>query len=103
MRLVDWRREEGLSQQELADHLGCTQSFISLIERAVDPQIPRDPRFIVRLYRFTRGAVTANDFYDYPDIDSGELPLEAAPVPLFGVPPDREADAESCAADRRAA
>jgi transcriptional regulator with XRE-family HTH domain len=35
MRLAKWREEQDLSQAELADRLGCDQSYISRIERAL--------------------------------------------------------------------
>jgi hypothetical protein len=49
-----------------------------------------------RIYRFTAGAVTPNDFYDLPDLDGPELQLDAAPAPLF------ERDAELAELDQAA-
>jgi len=77
---------EGFSQQELADALGCTQSFISNIERASDPQIPRNRDFYAKVYALTRGEVDANSFIfpdGFPSVDQLALPLKPEPAPLF--------------------
>lgn len=84
MRLATWRREKGLTQEELASRLGCTQPYISLLERSAEPAAPSSD-FMRRLCRLTRGAVTPNDivFPDgLPDFDTAELPFEA-PAPLL--------------------
>ncbi|MEA3036826.1 MAG: hypothetical protein QOH04_2603 [Sphingomonadales bacterium] len=86
MRLSAWRREEGLTQEELAQQLGCTQPYISDLERKNRPSPPSSD-FLDRLYRLSRGAVTPNDVifpYGLPDIDTPELQLEA-PAPLLDV------------------
>lgn len=91
MRLAEWRIGQGLTQSELAAKLGCDQSFISYIERANDPMIPRR-EFMLKIYRFTFGAVTPNDFYNLPVLEQLALPMEdqkpaaPSPAPLF----DRE-------------
>jgi transcriptional regulator with XRE-family HTH domain len=79
MRLVEWRRQEGLSQVELADRLGCDQSYVSLIERGEPERMPRRD-MMVKIYRVTRGAVAPNDFYDLPDLSEVQLalPIEAS-------------------------
>lgn len=83
MRLIDWRKERSWKQEELADRLTCSQSFISLIERANDPQIP-GREMMLRIYRLTRGAVTPNDFYDLPPLDQLDLPIgDASDAPLL--------------------
>jgi transcriptional regulator with XRE-family HTH domain len=83
MRLAKWREEQELSQADLAEKLGCDQSFISRIERAVGPQIP-SRGWMLKIHQLTRGEVTPNDFYDLPPIDQLQLPMEApAPAPLF--------------------
>jgi transcriptional regulator with XRE-family HTH domain len=100
MRLVEWRRQEGLTQQELADALGCTQSFVSNMERANDPQKPRDDAMVVRIYRVTKGQVAPNDFYDLPDLSVPELQLGASePLPLFAA---SERDLETVELDQAA-
>lgn len=82
MRLAEWRIEKGLKQQELADSLGCTQPYISYVERTVRANMP-STEFMERVYRLTRGAVAPNDFVfpnGLPDL-STELPLGLDPVP----------------------
>ncbi len=39
--------------------------------------------FMAAIYRFTRGAVTPNDFYDLPDLETGSLALDDEPAPLL--------------------
>jgi transcriptional regulator with XRE-family HTH domain len=83
VRLAEWRDKVAkLTQQQLAIELGCSQPFISLIERAVDPQIP-GPEWMIKIYRLTKGDVSPNDFYDLPERGQFELPLEPTPAPLF--------------------
>lgn len=65
MKLAAWRKQEGKTQEWLASELGCSQPYVSQIERAVDPIIP-GPEIMERLFRVTRGAVEPNDFYDLP-------------------------------------
>lgn len=40
-----------------------------------------DRSYMPKLYRYTRGAITPNDFYDLPDLATGNLPLEAPEAP----------------------
>lgn len=68
MKLVVWRRKEGLTQQELAERLGCSQSYVSQMERAADPIIP-GPAIMIALYELSVGAVDPNSFYDLPDLE----------------------------------
>lgn len=67
MKLVAWRRQESMTQADLADRLGCSQSYVSQMERAVDPIIP-GPAIMIALYELSEGAVQPNDFYDLPDL-----------------------------------
>lgn len=80
MKLKAWRKEQSLTQVALAEKLCCSQTTISLIEADSGGeragQIP-DRGLMVRIYRETRGAVTPNDFYDLPDLDTAELPFDA--------------------------
>lgn len=85
MRLAKWREEQDLSQAELAEQLGCDQSFISRIERATNPQIP-SRGWMLKIHQLTRGEVSPNDFYDLPPVGQLTLPLEPetlAPAPLL--------------------
>lgn len=86
MRIAEWRKEQGQTQQQLADQLQTAQSWIALIERAHDPKVPA-PDLMRRIYALTRGAVTPNDFYDLPAIDQLELPdmAPAGSAPLLAV------------------
>lgn len=83
VRLVEWRKEKGWTQDELADALDCSQPFVSLIERRSNPQIPgRDQ--MIRIHRLTKGAVSPNDFYDLPPLGQLDLPIEDLdPAPLL--------------------
>jgi transcriptional regulator with XRE-family HTH domain len=83
VRLAAWRREQGWTQQQLADALGITQGTVSQIERVGSTQTPMTET-VIAVYRVTRGAVTPNDFYELPSLDQLELAInEPAPAPLF--------------------
>ena len=83
MRLAQWRKEKGWTQQELADALGIAQGTVSQIERYGATQVP-SPETILAIYKVTRGDVAPNDFYPLPPIDQLELAIaEPAPAPLF--------------------
>lgn len=63
MKLAVWRRQNNITQVELAQRIGCTQSYVSQIERRSNPLVPK--KEIARaIYEITNGAVTPNDFYD---------------------------------------
>lgn len=63
VKLSDWRREQGWTQQQLADALDCTISTVARYEAGT-----RDPEPLTkeRIFILTRGAVEPNDFYDLP-------------------------------------
>jgi transcriptional regulator with XRE-family HTH domain len=83
VRLAEWRKAQSWTQEELADALGCSQPFVSLIERSANPQIPGREQML-NIYRLTRGEVTPNDFYDLPALDQLQLPIDApSPAPLL--------------------
>ena len=63
MQLGNWRRFEGLTQQELADRLGCIVTTVARYESGA--RIP-GPAVMVQIFQLTRGAVQPNDFYDLP-------------------------------------
>lgn len=65
MKLSEWRRSNGRTQEWVAEQLGVRQPFISSVERANNPQIP-GPDFMREAYILTRGLVLPNDFYDLP-------------------------------------
>lgn len=63
MKLADWRRTKGWTQQELADELGCTISTVARYEGGT-----RDPEPVTkeRIFLLSGGEVEPNDFYDLP-------------------------------------
>ena len=65
MKLAIWRKNQGMTQAQLAEALGCSQSYISQIERASAPVVP-GPAVAVAIYQLTAGAVQPNDFYELP-------------------------------------
>lgn len=65
MKLATWRKQEGKTQEWLAGELGCSQPYISQIERAVSPIVP-GPELLEKIFAVTGGAVEPNDFYDVP-------------------------------------
>lgn len=71
VKLANWRKLHGLTQAALADELGCSQSYVSQIERADDPIVPGKD-ILARLYELSGGEVQPNDFYDLPDLNSRE-------------------------------
>lgn len=75
MRLVEWRREQGRTQQQVADALGVNQSAVSQWERANDPYLP-SPDVMRRIYALTQGTVAPNDFYDLPPLGQLQLAIE---------------------------
>lgn len=84
MKLADWRNDVArLTQAELARELGVSQPIVSAMEADDNPRIPREKRVLVRLFRLSGGAVTPNDFFELPDLNQPELPLEAGPAPLL--------------------
>lgn len=58
-----------MRQAEMAEALGCSQSYISQIERAVDPVVP-GAGVMIGIYQLTDGAVQPNDFYALPRLDA---------------------------------
>lgn len=65
MKLALWRKREGRTQEWIAAQLGCSQPYVSQIERATSPIIP-GPAVMIEIYRMTMGGVQPNDFYDLP-------------------------------------
>ena len=65
MKLAEWRKIKGWTQAELAERIGCTQPYVSQIERAVDPIVP-GPALMIEIYQLTGGQVQPNDFYVLP-------------------------------------
>ena len=67
VKLAQWRKLKALTQGELADALGCSQPYVSQIERATDPIIP-GPALMISIFDVTAGAVQPNDFYELPRV-----------------------------------
>lgn len=65
LKLAEWRKREGKTQEWVAAELGCTQPYISQIERATQPIIP-GAEVMERIFLLTNGEVEPNDFYDVP-------------------------------------
>ena len=56
-----------MTQGQLADLLGCSQPYVSQIERSSSPIIP-GPSLMVQIFAATGGNVEPNDFYRLPDL-----------------------------------
>jgi len=67
VKLAEWRRNQGIRQAGLAMALGCSQSYISQIERACEPIIP-GTALMIAIYQMTGGQVQPNDFYTLPGL-----------------------------------
>ncbi|MDX3883588.1 MAG: helix-turn-helix transcriptional regulator [Sphingomonas sp.] len=63
MKLGDWRRERGLTQQAVADELGCVISTVARWETGA--RVPEEDA-LKAIYILTDGAVQPNDFHDIP-------------------------------------
>lgn len=70
MLLGDWRRREGLTQQEIADALGCIVTTVARYEAGA--RIP-GPTVMIDIYTLTGGAVQPNDFYDLPPLAASKM------------------------------
>ena len=83
MKLAAWRKREGKSQEWVAAQLGCTQPYVSLIEKKRDPAIP-NREVMKRIYIMTRREVLPTEWYDIPAWEAeliaaeGDAELEAA-------------------------
>jgi transcriptional regulator with XRE-family HTH domain len=80
VKLAEWRKREGRTQEWLAGELRCSQPYISQIERARNPIVP-GPEILQRIYLVTDGAVEPNDFYPLP---LWRRALDAARARLMG-------------------
>lgn len=66
MKLVDWKREAGLSDAALAKELGVGCEAVRRYQLASDHpefQVPRRP-IMRRIHALTGARVTPNDFHD---------------------------------------
>lgn len=65
MKLAEWRKRNGRTQEWVAAKIDVDQGFVSRIERAINAQVPRRD-ILERIYLLTDGAVEPNDFYPMP-------------------------------------
>lgn len=63
MRLAEWRRANRMTQQQVADSLGCILTTIARYESGL--RMP-EPDMMLRIFTLTDGAVQPNDFYSLP-------------------------------------
>lgn len=61
-KLAEWRKSRGMTQRQLADLVGCTQSTIDRYEHGRIPDRHRMPAIV----RATEGVVQPGDFYEQP-------------------------------------
>lgn len=67
VKLAKWRKMQGMTQSALANALGCTQPYVSQIERAQNPMVPKH-ELMARIFDLTNGQVGPTDFYDLPNL-----------------------------------
>lgn len=72
MKLAAWRKEKGWTQDQLADHLGVGQPYISRIERPARAKgfVLPNLGILLELYVISGGDVTPNDFCDLPSLQA---------------------------------
>lgn len=70
MKLADWRRRKGWTQQQLADALDCVLPTVARYEGGT--RIPESPPsddsrdMMKRIFILTEGEVRPDDFYNIP-------------------------------------
>ncbi len=69
MKLSGWRNQERMTQVELAQLIGISVMQLYRIERGINRP---SPRVMQRIVEVTDGAVTPNDFYDFPAAAAGD-------------------------------
>lgn len=65
MKLADWRRTAGLTQEDLASQLGLIPVSIARYESGT--RLP-GPATMIAIFELTGGAVQPNDFYALPNL-----------------------------------
>lgn len=68
MRLDQWRIEQGLNIQQLADRIPTTHTAAWRYCRGI--RVPNRAT-MPAIYRVTAGQVQPNDFYDLPQLSEG--------------------------------
>ena len=75
MKLAEWRRNQGMTQQQLADVLGCIVTSVARYETGL--RRPEDA-VMVKIYQRSGGLVQPNDFYELPPLRSASTPERQA-------------------------
>lgn len=70
MKLAAWRRSAEMTQQQLADALGC---FVTSVARYEAGRRKPDDATMIAIYRLTKGEVQPNDFYELPALAEPRL------------------------------
>jgi transcriptional regulator with XRE-family HTH domain len=70
MKLAEWRRSREMTQQELADTLGC---FVTSVARYEAGRRRPDDQTMMAIYVLSNGLVQPNDFYDLPVLADAQL------------------------------
>lgn len=65
MKLADWRRNVGMTQEELAAKLGLIPGSVARYESGA--RMPA-AAVMVEIFALSGGAVQPNDFYALPDL-----------------------------------
>lgn len=65
MRLIDYRKKHGLTQQQLGDRLNVDQATVARYEAG--KRMPQRDE-LDRIYKLTGGEVTANDFIGHEPV-----------------------------------
>ncbi len=66
VKLAVWRRNQGLTQQQLADELGC---IVTTVARYETGRRKPDDATMMGIFGLTGGAVQPNDFYELPALE----------------------------------
>ena len=64
MKLIEWRKKENKTQEEVASFLGANQGMVQKWEKGV--VIPTK-EYMQRITTYTNGEVQPNDFYGVND------------------------------------
>lgn len=67
MKLAVWRRNQGMTQEQLAAALDC---IVTTVARYEAGRRRPDEDTMIKIFRLTDGEVQPNDFYELPDLRS---------------------------------
>lgn len=68
MKLLDWRKAQNITQTEAAEKIGVTPVSFGRYEGGRVPE----PQTLQKIIEVTGGAVTANDFFEIPNTQTGD-------------------------------